>query len=97
MKKALISPVEIFNHTYVSGWKTEEGSIIPIEIYTTIENCYRVAEVAETTFEVAEPLFWTDCPDDCKADLWYYKDGVFYAKPTDVPQPAAETPVQQMP
>lgn len=33
---------------------------------------YRVAEVSAQEFEVAAPLFWTDCPDDCVADAWYY-------------------------
>ena len=33
---------------------------------------YRVAEVHETGFEVAEPLFWVDCADDVVADQFYY-------------------------
>lgn len=36
----------------------------------------RVAQVAQETFEIAEPLFWTDCPDECVADAWWYVDGV---------------------
>lgn len=33
---------------------------------------YRVAEVSAETFEVAEPLFWVDCDDTCKQDLFFY-------------------------
>jgi hypothetical protein len=33
---------------------------------------YRVADVHETGFEVAEPLFWVDCADDVLADQFYY-------------------------
>jgi hypothetical protein len=33
---------------------------------------YRVAQVHETGFEVAEPLFWIDCADDVIADQFYY-------------------------
>jgi hypothetical protein len=32
----------------------------------------RVAEVADTTFEVAPPLFWVECADDIVADQFYY-------------------------
>ena len=91
--KALISPNEIFNHTYVTQWEqrgTRETSngIEPAYFATlnTIENCVRVADVAETEFEVAEPLFWVDCSDECTRDNCYYKDGVVYLKPVDVAQ-----------
>lgn len=32
----------------------------------------RVAQVQPLTFEVADPLYWIDCPDDCIADQWYW-------------------------
>jgi hypothetical protein len=33
---------------------------------------YRVAEIHETGFDVAEPLFWVDCPDGIKQyQCWY--------------------------
>jgi hypothetical protein len=32
----------------------------------------RVAEVADTTFLVASPLFWVDCEDYVKADEYYW-------------------------
>lgn len=46
----------------------------------------RVAEVCDTVFPVAEPMFWADCPDEVVADL------VYYNKVTDefLPIPAVE-------
>jgi hypothetical protein len=48
--------------------------ISPNELVTDINGnvgC-RVAQVDELGFEIAQPLFWTGCPDDCVADQWYY-------------------------
>lgn len=47
----------------------------------------RVAQVEpdDKTFPIAQPLFWTDCPDDCVADQWYYINGAC----TPIPQPPA--------
>lgn len=48
--------------------------ISPLEKVTDIngnEGC-RVAQVDALGFEVAQPLFWVGCSDDCVADLWYY-------------------------
>lgn len=39
----------------------------------------RIAEVAAQDFPVAQPLYWTDCPDDCTAE-WSY-DGIEFKKP----------------
>lgn len=36
----------------------------------------RVCGVCEVPFDVAQPLFWVDCPDDCEMDKWVYTDGV---------------------
>ena len=33
---------------------------------------YRIAEVAQNSFEIAPPLFWVDCADDVVADLYWY-------------------------
>jgi hypothetical protein len=30
----------------------------------------RIAEVNATPFEVAQPLYWQECSDDCIADIW---------------------------
>jgi hypothetical protein len=32
----------------------------------------RICQVELISFEVAQPLFWTACQDDCVADQWYY-------------------------
>jgi hypothetical protein len=33
---------------------------------------FRVAEVADQAFDVAPPLFWVDCPDECVSDFWFF-------------------------
>jgi hypothetical protein len=90
--KALISSTEISNVTWVTAWEEVTPPTDPVtyqpKTTSTIEDTMRVAEVLmKYTFEVYETLFWVDCPDDCVADQWYYKDGAVYIKPEDVPQP----------
>ena len=89
--KALISSTEISNVTWVTAWEEVTPPTNPVtyqaKTTSTIEDTMRVAQVAEVPFEVNPLLFWVDCPDDCKADTWYYKDGSVYIKPEDVPQP----------
>lgn len=86
--KALISPNESFNLSWISSW--DEDTPIGSEIL----NCQRVAEVQpdDKIFEVAQPLFWLNCPDNCKADTWYYKDGAVYIKPENQPKPVVYVP-----
>ena len=36
---------------------------------------FRVAHVVQESYEVASPLFWVDCSDECVQDLWVYVDG----------------------
>lgn len=86
--KALISPTEVFTWTWVTFWKQENNQWVP-DTTDLIENCQRVAEVQpnDKVFDVAEPLHWVDCPDDCVADQWYYKDNQFLIKPQDVSPP----------
>jgi hypothetical protein len=84
MKNALISPNES-PIQYVSGWTTDTP---PEPIFTPIANSCRVAEVEDQTFEVALPLFWTECADDVVADQWYYNTGDNEIYP--VPEPAPE-------
>jgi len=85
MKNALISPNES-PINYVSGWTTD---VPPQPVYTPINNSCRVAEVADQTFEVASPLFWTECDDDVVADQFYYntKDKEIYPVPEPAPPP----------
>tara|TARA_R110000822_G_scaffold309701_2_gene439930 strand:+ start:797 stop:1066 length:270 start_codon:yes stop_codon:yes gene_type:complete len=87
--KALISSTEISDVTWISSWTYDEVTKTYEPYYSGIENTMRVAEVVadDATFEVYETLFWVDCPDDCEADTWYYKDGSVYIKPEDVPKP----------
>jgi hypothetical protein len=41
-------------------------------------------------FEVSEPLYWIDCPDDVQAG-WYYEQGIFVnPSPQPVPPTADE-------
>ncbi|NBP01788.1 MAG: hypothetical protein EBU90_16950 [Proteobacteria bacterium] len=53
--------------------------ISPIEKVTDYQGNIgeRVAQVEpdDKTFPIAHPLFWTDCPDDCVQDQWYYING----------------------
>jgi hypothetical protein len=79
MKNALISPNES-PIQYVSGWTTDNP---PEPIFTPIANSCRVAEVENKTFEVALPLFWTECADDVTPNNYYYNtvDNEIYLKP----------------
>jgi len=89
MKNALISPNE--SVSYVSGW-TEET--YPKEIYTVITTAQRIAEINNTTFEVANPLFWVECSDDIVAHEFYY-DSVtksFIEIPDAAPYPELTQP-----
>jgi hypothetical protein len=36
------------------------------------QESYRIADIHETGFDVAEPLFWVDCPDDIKSHVYSY-------------------------
>jgi hypothetical protein len=36
------------------------------------EQGYRVAEIHETGFDIAEPLFWVDCDDTIVADQYWF-------------------------
>jgi hypothetical protein len=85
MKNALISPNES-PIKYVSGWTTDTP---PQPILTPIANSCRVAEVSDQTFEVALPLFWTECADDVVADQFYYNtsDNEIYSIPEPAPEP----------
>jgi hypothetical protein len=83
--KALISPIEGGVVKWVSAWEFVEGSLTPI--YSDISGTQRVAQVEVEPFEVASPLYWIDCSEDCVADQWYFKDGELHKKPEDAPRP----------
>jgi len=85
--KALISPNESFTYLWISSWEFIDEEWQPV--YSEINDCIRVAEVEpnNNTFSVAHPLEWVDCPDECKADQWYYKDGQVFIKQQNAPKP----------
>ena len=89
--KALISPNEVFTWTWVTSWVQESNQWIP-SATSSIENCQRVVEVKPDNeiFDVAQPLYWISCPDNCVADQYYYKDGQVQLKPQDVSVPEGE-------
>jgi hypothetical protein len=84
--RALISPNEVYTHRWVTSWQQEEGEqdTIWTPEYSTINNCQRVVEVKETEFQVALPLFWVDCVEECTPADWYFKDNELHQKPKDV-------------
>lgn len=43
--------------------------ISPMEVR---ESGYRVAEVCNTAFEVASPLFWVDCNESVNPDMYWF-------------------------
>jgi hypothetical protein len=45
----------------------------------------RVAEVAQDTFLVAPPLFWTPCADEVMPDQFYWADGEILPVPSPPP------------
>jgi hypothetical protein len=59
-----------------------------------VETGYRVAEVADATFEVAPPLFWVECADDVVADQFWYDPSDDTIKLIPEP-PEPEQPVTQ--
>lgn len=93
--KALISPNESFSISWASAWNHDGPKWV--STVSTIEGCYRVVQTEQdgSVFEVAQPLFWADCPDDCQMDKWYYKDGQCHKKPENLEVPT--TPVEEMP
>jgi hypothetical protein len=90
--KALISSNESFDLSWVSSWTKNESTQEWEPVYSEIFSCQRVVEVEpdDKTFPIYSSLFWVDCPDDCKADQWYYKDGTVYIKPEDALKPEGE-------
>lgn len=81
--KALISPSEsVF---WVSGWELVGDDLAPV--LSQVDGAQRVAEVQIEPFDVAPPLHWVDCPEECAADEWYYKDGELLKRPQDAPYP----------
>jgi hypothetical protein len=87
--KALISPNEVSSYTWISSWVKNPQTDVWEPVYSTIDGCVRVAQVEpdDKIFGVAEPLYWTNCPEDCVEDFWYFKDNQILPKPQNVPKP----------
>lgn len=50
--------------------------ISPTELIYSYDNTLigvRIAEVAQTPFEVAPPLYWIECADNVNAFDWYFQ------------------------
>lgn len=73
--KALISPNEfVYVPSVVGG------------IYQYFPKKCRVADKAETAFEVAQPLFWVDCADDLDLTSCYYDEETQSIVMFEIPQ-----------
>lgn len=91
MKNAIIDPRQTVYE--ITGWTSATP---PQPIGQEIPNSARVAEVADQTFPVAEPLFWVVCADDVVADQWYYdtvSQTIIVIPPTPPRPAAADQPV----
>jgi hypothetical protein len=88
--KALISPNESLVVRWISSWSQVDGQWTPT--YSEIVGCQRIAEIEpdDKVFEVAPPLHWVDCPNECQADNWYFKDGQCRVKPENMLEPTEE-------
>lgn len=83
--KALISPNEVFEFTYIESYVDGQ----PKEITLVGE---RIVDFSEEEFEVVPPLFWIDCPQNVASNPnlgWYYKDNSFHEIPTSATPPDA--------
>lgn len=83
--KAIIDPRDAVEH--IVRWNNDAP------IFENYPNSGRVCQVEpdDQTFPVGEPLFWTDCPDDCKADQFWCNLDTLEIKPIEnAPQPAAQ-------
>ena len=75
----------------------KKALISPNEVVTNFDATtgQRVAQVedAENIFDVADPLYWTDCADDVLADQFYFDTtaNAILAKPVPPPPVPANT------
>ena len=86
--KALISPSEA-PISYIDSWS---NTTPPYAIYTQYPNSCRVAQVEpdDQIFPVADPMFWTDCANNCNPVDTYYDTVAQTINPiVNAPKPAA--------
>jgi len=72
--KALIDPTTT-HIQYISSWVAPVSpNTLYTPVYAVYSNSARVCQVEpnDQIFPVAEPLFWTDCSNDCVQDQWWY-------------------------
>lgn len=72
--KALIDPNTSLIY-YVSSWTAPVAPDTNYKpVISTYPNSQRVCQVEpdDKIFIVADPLFWTSCPENTVADQWYY-------------------------
>lgn len=50
---------------------------------------YRVAEISDSSFEIALPLFWVECADDVMADTYWYDPNTQLINLIPVPEPVS--------
>ena len=86
--QALISPNEI--SPYIVSWTYNTQGKYWDPVFADVPDSWRVAQVQETSFEVAQPLFWTDCANDVVADEWYYQTSTGVILPIPAPPPIPE-------
>lgn len=88
--KALIDPQTQVQH--ITSWNGQ------IPVYETYPNSARIAEVTQTEFEVASPLFWVDCADNVVADQFWYSSSTQQISPIDnAPNPEVAQPSTDLP
>lgn len=87
--KALISPNEI--SPYIASWTYNMNTRAWDPVFEDVPDSWRVAQVQEDSFEVAQPLFWVDCADDVVADEWYYQSSTGVILTIPAPAPIPET------
>jgi hypothetical protein len=92
MKKALIDSNS--SVVQLASWVLNSSTGKYTPVITEIPNSNRVAEVANTTFPIAPPLFWVDCADDVVADVWYYDSAnkTIVLVPSPAPYPETKVP-----
>jgi len=48
-------------------------------------NNNQICQIEQTSFPVADPLYWIECPDNCTTE-WMFKDGSFLPPEVNVEQ-----------
>jgi hypothetical protein len=96
MKKALVNPN--LTASYISDWSYDSQTKQYTAVYSVYENSQLIEEVADSIFEVAQPLFWLDCDDNVVTYRWYLDISDNQIKEiVDEPFPENEPDVQPQP